>query len=216
MGLFEGSPEVNLEIVAQQLQLLSRQRGQPRPEEALALLMSRIFGLSQALPPFDADRLSAEAGELDLLAGAGLLVRKLALLKERNGAKTDAFVLDQLIALIGRVAEMEEASEAERSRLQTQYGLEAERSVEMLKLAARTCATRAVLACGFMWIYNRDVLGSCFADGDWLVLCLARVVDPQGLDRDLLYQEQEARIADTLRLYHEEKRLFSLLPIHLA
>ena len=52
--------------------------------------------------------------------------------------------------------------------------------------------------------------------GDWLVLCLARVVDPDGLDRDLVYQEQEARIADTLRLLYEEKRLFSLIPIQLA
>jgi alkylation response protein AidB-like acyl-CoA dehydrogenase len=216
MSLFDGSPEANLEIVAQQLQLLAVRRGPSRDEDALALLMSRIFGLSQALPPFDVDRVSAEACGLELLADAELLVRKLALVKACDGAKPYAFVLDQLIALVKRIAEMEEAGEAERSRLQTQYGLEAERSVVMFKLAARTCALRAVLTCGFMWIYNRDELGSFFRDGDWLVLCLARVVDPEGLDRDLLYQEQESRIADTLRLYHEENRLFSLIPIHLA
>ena len=136
VNLFDGSPVVNLEVIAQQLRLLSEQRGQPRDEEALALLTRRIFDLSQALPPFDADRLSLEARGGDLLAGVGLL-RKLALLKERDGAKPDAFVLDQLIGLIGRVAEMEEACEAERSRIETQYGREAERSAEMLKLAAR-------------------------------------------------------------------------------
>lgn len=144
------------------------------------------------------------------------MLRELALLEERDGAKPDAFVLDQLIGLIGRVAAMEAACEAERSRIETQYGREAERSAEMLKLAVRTCALRAVLACGYMWLYNHDELGSFFASGDWLVLCLARVVDPEGLDGDLVYQEQEARIADTLHLYHEEKRLFSLIPIHLA
>ncbi|MGZ6321167.1 MAG: acyl-CoA dehydrogenase family protein [Ktedonobacterales bacterium] len=216
ISLFDGSPVVNLEVVSQQLRLLSQQRGQPRDEEALALLMSQMFGLSQALPPFDADRLSLEACGGDLLAGVGLLLRKLALLKERDGAKPSAVVLDQLIGLIGRVVDMEGACEAERSRIQTQYGLEAERSAEMLKLAARTCTLRAVLACGYMWLYNHDELNASFAAGDWLVLCLARVVDPQGLDRDLVYQEQEARIADTLRLYHEEKRLFSLIPIQLA
>jgi alkylation response protein AidB-like acyl-CoA dehydrogenase len=216
VSLFDGSPAVNLEAVSRQLQLLSQRRGQPRDEEALALLMSQIFGLSQALPPFAADRLSAEACGADLLAGAALLLRRLVLLKARDGAKPDAFVLDQLIGLTGRVAEMEEACEVERSRIETQYGREAERSVEMFKLAARTCALRAALACGFLWLYNHDELGSFFGAGDWLVLCLARVVDPQGLDRDLVYREQEARIADTLRLYHEEKRLFSLIPIHLA
>jgi hypothetical protein len=213
ISLFDGSPVVNLEVVSQQLQLHSQQRGQPRDEE---LLMSQIFGLSQALPPFDADRLSLEACGGDLLAGVGLLLRKLALLKERDGAKPDASVLDQLISLIGRVGEMEKACEAERSRIGTQYGREAERSVEMFKLAARTCALRAVLACGFLWLYNYDELDAFFAAGDWLVLCLARVIDPQGLERDLVYREQEARIADTLRVYHEEKRLFSLIPIRIA
>ena len=125
-------------------------------------------------------------------------------------------MLDQLIGLIGRVAEMEEACEAERSRIEARYGGEAERSTEMFKLAARICALRAALACGYMWLYNRDDLGPFFAAGDWLLLCLARVVDPEGLDRDLVYGEQEARIAETLRLYHEEKRLLSLIPIRLA
>jgi hypothetical protein len=215
VSLFDGSPVVDLEAIAEQLRLLSEQRGQPRDEEARALLMRRIFDLSQALPPFDADRLSLAARGGDLLAGVELL-RRLALLEERDGAKPDAFVLDQLIGLIGRIAEMEEACEAERSRIETQYGPEAERSAEMFKLAARICALRAVLACGYMWLYNRDDLGSFLAAGDWLVLCLARVVDPEGLDRDLVYGEQEARIADTLRFYHEEKRLFSLIPIQLA
>ena len=211
----DGGPAVNLEVIAAQLPVLSEQRGEPRDNEALALLMSQIFRLSQVLPPFDADRLSLEARGGDLLAGVGLL-RELALLKERGGAKPEAFVLDQLIGLVGRVAVMEEACQAERLRIQSQYGQGAERSAEMLKLAARTCALRAVVACGSMWLYSRDELGSFFAAGDWLLLCLARVVDPDGLDRDLVYQEQEARIADTLRLLYEEKRLFSLIPIHLA
>jgi hypothetical protein len=146
----------------------------------------------------------------------GLLLGKLAVLKERGGARADASLLEQLIGLFGRVAEMAEACETERSRIVMQVGGEAEQSAEMFKLAARMCSVRAVLACGFMWLHNHDELGSFFGSGEWLVLCLARLVDPQGLDRDLVYQEQEEHIADTLRLYHEEKRLFSLVPIQLA
>jgi hypothetical protein len=216
LGLFDGDPAVNLEVIAGQLRLLSERRGQPCDAEARSRLMGQIFGLSQTLPRFDAGRFSEETRGSDLLAGVGLLRRELAMLKERDGGKPDAFLLGQLIGLIGRVAEMEAACEAERSRIETQYGGEAERSGEMLKLAARTCALRAALACGYLWLHNCDELGAFFAAGDWLVLCLARVVDPEGLDRDLVYQEQEARVADTLRLYHEEKRLFSLIPIHLA
>ena len=217
VSLLDGGPAINLKVVAGQLRLLSERRGQRGDAEALAPLMGRIFGLSQALPPFDAGRLALEApGGDDILAGVGLLRRELGLLKERAGAKPDAFLLDQLIGLIGRVAEMAEACAAERSRIETRYGAEADRSAEMLELAARTCALRAALACGYLWLYNRDELGPFFAAGDWLLLSVVRVVDPEALDRDLVYQEQEARIADTLRLYHEENRLFSLIPIHVA
>ena len=78
VNLFDGSPVVDLAVIAQQLRLLSEQRGQPHDEAALALLTRRIFELSQALPPFDAARLAPEARGGDLLAGVGLL-RKLAL-----------------------------------------------------------------------------------------------------------------------------------------
>src|SRR5262249_27753771 len=45
VSLFHGGLVVNLEVIAQQLRLLSQQRGQPRDEEALARLMRQIFGL---------------------------------------------------------------------------------------------------------------------------------------------------------------------------
>jgi hypothetical protein len=68
-----------------------------------------------------------------------------------------------------------------------------------------------------MWLHNRETLGEFFAQGEWLVLCLQRLMaifDPsRRLQAETPYVANVAR--ELVRRY-EENRLFSIIPLQLA
>jgi hypothetical protein len=67
-----------------------------------------------------------------------------------------------------------------------------------------------------MWLYNRQLLGEFFAQGEWLALSLHRLLRTL---RPLPYSISEAYkenlVQELLKLYREDK-LFSIVPFQLA
>ena len=67
-----------------------------------------------------------------------------------------------------------------------------------------------------MWLYNRQVLGDFFAQGEWLVLSLHRLLRTV---RPLPYSIAEDYVKNVaqelVKLYREDK-LFSIVPFQLA
>jgi hypothetical protein len=88
------------------------------------------------------------------------------------------------------------------------------RSDAMFDLARRYAGLHAAACCIELWIHNASSGDEFFARGDWLVLCLARLLGEQTRQSPAL-REVADRVLDRLCALHREHRLFSLFPIEL-
>jgi predicted nucleic-acid-binding protein len=98
------------------------------------------------------------------------------------------------------------------------YGANLNRTPEIFELAKRYCVLHAACACVQVWIYNKDLLRDYIARGEWLALCLNRLLSIFSPSRTLEvcfpdYIENAAQ--ELLKLYKEDK-LFSIIPLQLA
>ncbi|NEP85382.1 MAG: acyl-CoA dehydrogenase [Okeania sp. SIO2C2] len=213
ISVFDGSTVVNLHSLILQFRQLTKQRSRRNyaKMEAIKSRLEIIFSLEKQLPTFEPEKLEIVGrGSDDALQGLEIALEQLKALKTAN---INTKVLEQITTLTECVIEEVNAHDQQIANSAFEFGHD--QSPELFEIAKKYCALHAAAACLHMWIYNREILGDFFAGGEWLVLCLNRLLQPFGHSRkvDQLYWEKVTQ--EMLKLDNENK-IFSIVPFQLA
>jgi alkylation response protein AidB-like acyl-CoA dehydrogenase len=215
ISMFDGSTVVNLHALLLQLRQLAKYRARQKDRnlDALSARLEASFGLDQPLPAFDGRKLElVSRGADDVLQGLGLAIAKLHQLQAEPSVDPD--VLQQVITLAEMVQAELNALDTHLTTATFEYGHD--QSPESFELAKQYCTLHAAAACIHMWLYNRHHLGEFFAQGEWLALCLRRLMLSFRLEKDLPPRLNDAAIAQELVRLYQEDRMFSIVPFQLA
>lgn len=213
ISVFDGSTVVNLHSLILQFRQLTKQRSRRNSAkmEAIKSRLEIIFSLEKQLPTFEPEKLEIVGrGADDALQGLEIALEQLKALKTAN---INTKVLEQITALTECVIAEVNAHDQQIANSAFEFGHD--QSPELFEIAKNYCALHAAAACVHMWIYNREILGEFFAGGEWLVLCLNRLLQPFGHSQkvDQLYWEKVTQ--EMLKLDNENK-IFSIVPFQLA
>ncbi|NEP84143.1 MAG: acyl-CoA dehydrogenase, partial [Okeania sp. SIO3B3] len=213
ISVFDGSTVVNLHSLILQFRQLTKQRSRRNSAkmEAIKSRLEIIFSLEKQLPTFEPEKLEIVGrGADDALQGLEIALEQLKDLKTDN---LNTKVLEQITALTECV--IEEVNSHDEQIADSAFEFGHDQSPELFEIAKNYCVLHAAAACVHMWIYNREILGEFFASGEWLVLCLNRLLQPFGHSQkvDQLYWEKVTQ--EMLKLYDENK-VFSIVPFQLA
>ncbi|MDY7003064.1 MAG: acyl-CoA dehydrogenase [Cyanobacteriota bacterium] len=213
ISVFDGSTTVNLHSLILQFRQLTKHRSRRNSAkmEAIKSRLEIIFSLEKQLPTFEPEKLEIVGrGADDALQGLEIALEQLKDLKTDN---LNTKVLEQITALTECVIAEVNAHDELIANSAFEFGHD--QSPELFEIAKNYCALHAAAACVHMWIYNREILGEFFAGGEWLVLCLNRLLQPFGRSQkvDQLYWEKVTQ--EMLKLYDENK-VFSIVPFQLA
>jgi hypothetical protein len=215
ISMFDGSSIVNLHALILQLRPLTKYRakGNSRTMSALKTRLEAIFSLEKSVPPFEPNNLELFGrGMDDSLQGLEIALDMLEGLK--NSDEVDAEILENLLMLGNLVLEELNAHDEQISQSKFEYGHD--QSPELFEIAKKYCTLHAASACLHTWLYNRSILGEFFAQGEWLVLSLHRLLRTL---RPLPYTLSEVYIENVaqelLKLYRENQH-FSIVPFQLA
>jgi alkylation response protein AidB-like acyl-CoA dehydrogenase len=215
VSLFDGSSVVNLHAIALQLRQLAKHRTQadPRRREELASCLAALFSLQRPLPAFDPSTLTlSNRGCNDVLQGIEVSLAYLETLH-----KEPAVAPEVLQTIIGLTRDILIALDTQDNRLRSLPITKGYREPpELFTLAKHYCILHTAATCLHMWLYNRTHLGDFFAQGEWLALCLHKLMATLQPWRELpacVHIEPMAR--ELVRLYNED-RLFSIVPFQLA
>jgi alkylation response protein AidB-like acyl-CoA dehydrogenase len=177
VGLFDGSSHVNLNIIAGQLGQLTQYgkaaEGVPPAAEVLANL-EQVCTLRRTMPDFDPGKLLMTNRGRDELQ-RGLLLAEEQLDAQLEGAGVPRTVATDLRLLIQRFAhERRNLERVVRGLVLKQEDMRV--SVKGFALSKTYCILHAAAACYYIWLFNRSSLNDAFASGEWLVLCLSRLL----------------------------------------
>lgn len=198
------SSVINLSHLAPQLQQLSRKNGS---DAGRSERLAAIFSLKRPLPPFDASRLSlTNRGQDDVFRG---LEDAVALLKD-GSARGEVVELSE--ALLVEI----EAWHRALAELISREGQAFSTAPEAFELARRYITLHAAAACVYLWLHNRSELNEFFARGEWLALCLNRLLIMFQPRRPALPAEFIENVMQQMKRLYEEDRLFSVIPMQLA
>ncbi len=221
ISVFDGSTVVNLHALLLQLRQLvkSRARYAGQASEKLQSRLQAVFDLTAPLPAFDGNQLElvSRSGD-DVLIGLDLLVAKLHELKAQDESTPNGLqptVLDQILALLGLV--QGELTDLEQQVSSSTFQFGHDQAPEWFELAKRYCVLQTAATCVFMWVYNRHHAPTAFfSSGEWVVLCLHRLLQSLLPAKALPPRLDDTAIADELLRLHRDGRLFSLIPFQLA
>ncbi|GFZ91168.1 acyl-CoA dehydrogenase [Okeania sp. KiyG1] len=213
ISVFDGSTTVNLHALILQFRQLTKNRSRRNSAkmEGIKSRLEIIFSLDKQLPTFEPEKLEIVGrGADDALQGLEIALEQL---KDLKAANLNTKVLEQITALTECVIAEVNAHDEQIANSAFEFGHD--QSPELFEIAKNYCALHAAASCVHMWIYNREILGEFFADGEWLVLCLNRLLQPFGHSQkvDQLYWEKVTQ--EMLKLYNENK-VFSIVPFQLA
>jgi hypothetical protein len=200
------SSVINLSHLATQLQPLSRRNGSrndARRDERLAA----IFSLKRQLPAFDASRLSlTNRGQDDVFSG---LEDAVARLKEGPALQEIVELSEALLAEI-------ETWDRALAELIARKGHAYSTAPEAFELARRYITLHAGAACLYLWLHNRDAFDEFFARGEWLALCLNRILTSFQPSRPAPPARFVDNVTQQMKKLYEADRLFSIIPMQLA
>ncbi|MGF1541648.1 MAG: acyl-CoA dehydrogenase [Pleurocapsa sp.] len=215
ISMFDGSTVVNLHALMLQFRQTTkyRQRRQPQLMEKIQQRLQTIFSLEKPAPNFEPEKLDLFGrGADDCLQGLEIALSQLQELAENS--EIDGEVVVKLIDLGNLI--LEELDAHDEFITQSKFEFGHEQSPELFEIAKKYCTLHAAAACLHMWIYNRQLLGGFFAQGEWLVLSIHRLLRTI---RPLPYSISDAyieNVAQELVKLHQENKLFSIVPIQLA
>ncbi|WUH97616.1 acyl-CoA dehydrogenase [Spirillospora sp. NBC_00431] len=203
-SIFEGTTHVNLANVAAQLPFLIDPPEETGGEDEL---LAGLFRWTRTPPPWAPDgrmlQLTNE-GRDEIGQRFDMISDELLTAANAHAAPGVAAELKELMSDIGGMrAKVEQdirASEGDTS------------SVAALARAKRYCELHAMSSCVLTWLHNRHEFGGPFADGQWLVLCLQRLLQRARPDT-LLAEEFLPSLEDAMFRDFDEGRWFSLLSL---
>lgn len=217
VSLFDGSTRVNLSLIASQLGQVAHYEEMidiPAPDEVMAQLQ-RVCTFQYALPEFDLDKLAlTNRGRDDLRLG---LLQAVEQFEAHFGADHETTAAEKDLKLLLRrfVQERQKLDQAVRDLVAQQGDIHI--SVEGFELATTHCILHAASACYYMWLFNRTTLEEGLAAGDWLVLCLVRLLKLLYPREELVSSQPYAeRVTQTLLQLLQQDRMFGIAPIQFA
>ncbi|MCL9684715.1 acyl-CoA dehydrogenase [Legionella maioricensis] len=191
IGLFDGSSQVNLALIAGNLLPQASMRGTKSSQDLKKL--EQIFNMNQDCPDFDAEQLRLFTHEEDdILAG----------LSEINSEPIDhlvALIREEMVRLDQQLVHLKER------KLFDPRGLTA------FRLAERYCWIFAASCCLHIWFYNQDSLGEELKSTTWLNLAIQLILDKLHVNHPVDAAMQEI-MAEHLCTFHQQNKLFSVIP----
>jgi alkylation response protein AidB-like acyl-CoA dehydrogenase len=195
VGLFDGSSQVNLSLIAGNLLPQAGMRGTSSGDNLYKL--EQIFSLNKENIAFNGTGLGLFMHtEDDILAG-------LRWLKSES--------LEPLIMAVQ--AELDKLDK-QVLHLKKQKLFEA-RSLEAFQLAERYCWIFAASCCLYFWHFNREVLAKELQDIEWITLAIQLILAKLGVDSSIKSGLRESMSARLLAFY-EQNTMFSVLPTQLS
>ncbi len=216
ISMFDGSTVVNLHALILQLRQLSKSRAKRKAQTILEMQarLETIFSLEKPVPKFEPQKLELFGrGADDPLQGLEIALQQLENLRGES-EDVDPEVLAHLLTLGNMV--LEELNAHDHLIANSKFEFGHEQSPELFEVAQKYCTLHAAAACLHMWLYNRKGLADFFAQGEWLVLSLHRLLRslrPMPYSISDTYVENVAQ--ELLSLYQADK-LFSIVPLQLA
>ena len=195
VGLFDGSSQVNLSLIAGNLLPQAGMRGSAGL--ANGAFLEQIFDMSLCCPDFEGDKLRLFTHEEDAIF-AGLL----ALDCEPINPLIQA-IREQITLLDQRILNLRD------EQLLDPRGLAA------FRLAEQYCWIFAACCCLQFWYYNRTLLSEVLRDTAWITLAVQLVLNKLNSTSFIDQQLQEV-MADHLCLLYRQNKLFSVIPVPLA
>jgi alkylation response protein AidB-like acyl-CoA dehydrogenase len=195
VGLFDGSSQVNLSLIASNLLPQVGMRG-TKSENDLSCL-EQLFNLQLPCLCFEEDKMSLFCHEEDDIV-AGLI-------------KIDSKPIALLVT----------ALQQEIARLDQKISLlKEQKQFDPRGLAAFKCAEHyswifAACCCVQFWYYNQATLAEELKDTAWLSLALQFILNKLGSNQTLDKALQE-KSAQTLCHYFQQKKMFSVIPTKIA
>ncbi|MBL7481240.1 acyl-CoA dehydrogenase [Legionella bononiensis] len=195
VGLFDGSTQVNLSLIAGNLLPQVRMRGTNALVDSEQL--KRMFHLESPCPPFEGDNLSLFTHEEDDVF-AGLM-------------QLDCEPINHLIAA---VRDEIKTLDQQISQLREQKVFDA-RSLPAFRLAEHYCWIYAACCCLQFWYHNHHSLSHELKDINWLNLALQFILNKLDSSR-LIESDLQEKMADHLCAYYQQKKLFAVISTKIA
>lgn len=215
VSLFDGSTVVNLHVIALQLRHLASQRRKTssRHPADLAPQLAALFTLATPLPEFPAAQLTLwNHGRDDVVQGLGIAAGRLQQL--RVDATVDPEIVQTLCLFTQEIAAHLETLGTTLQDIPLTKGYH--EPPALFELAQQYCTWHAAVTCIHLWLYNRQCLGPFFARGEWLALCVHRLLRMWQPRRAPLSSPQVDRMIQELLKFDDDCRLFSMVPFRLA
>ncbi|MFA1541120.1 acyl-CoA dehydrogenase family protein [Actinomadura monticuli] len=203
-SIFEGTTHVNLANVAGQLPFLIDPPDETGREDEL---LADLFCWTRTPPPWEPDgrilQLTNEGRDEVGQRFEEIAEEVLSAANAHAGPGVAAELKDLVAGIGGLRAKVDEGirtSEGDTS------------SVAALARAKRYCELHAMVSCMLTWLHNRHAFGGAFAEGQWLVLCLQRLLQRAQPDA-VLSEEFLPSLEDVMFRASGERRWFSLLSL---
>ncbi|HAU1192127.1 TPA: acyl-CoA dehydrogenase [Legionella pneumophila] len=195
VGLFDGSTQVNLSLIAGNLLPQAGMRGKNRAEHSEKI--EKIFNVRLSCPPFKEDGLGLFTHEEDdVLAGIMCL---------------NSTPINPLITTIRHEIEKLDQEVNHLHDLK----LFDPRSLTVFRLAEKYCWIFAASCCLQFWHYNQGTLSDGLQNTEWLDLAMQLILKRLNSGSMIDSVLQEA-MSELLYSFFQKKQLFSIMPIHIA
>jgi len=211
------SSVINLSYLSQQIQTLAKYRAKADllNDRELRSRLKSIFALQEPASDFDPKNLSLyNHGRDDVLQGLSSTLADLRDLRMEPSIAPG--LLEKIISLAERVIEEANALDRTLTDETVKKDMAFTKSPENFELANRYCILNAAAACAHTWLYNRGTLGDFFAKGEWLALCLDRLMRTFQPHRAISSRPYVGEVAQEMVRRYKEGRLFSVIELQLA
>ncbi|MBI2786105.1 MAG: acyl-CoA dehydrogenase [Legionella longbeachae] len=195
VGLFDGSSQVNLSLIAGSLLPQAGMRGSCSSNQLAQL--EHIFDLNNICPKFSMERLGLFThAEDDILAG-------LTVLESEQIKPLVIAIRAEITRLDKQVMKLKEQKQFDP------------RGLAAFRLAEEYCWIFAASCCLHFWHYNQELLSKELWGLEWINLAIQLILKKLHTNAGIESTLQES-MADHLCSFYQQHKMFSVLPINLA
>ncbi|MBD2439003.1 acyl-CoA dehydrogenase family protein [Nostoc sp. FACHB-110] len=215
VSMFHAGTYLNLSTIGAALQFQPTVDIDAQRYAEIESSLESIFALDQELPAFEPERLELFSRKRnDILQGMVVAINQLQSLQMKSEVNLEVIttLLSQANTILSEISTQQTVFKDMKRR----YGRDLEKSPELFELAEKHCAVHTAAACLYMWLYNRKQLGEFFAQGEWLVLCLHKLMGLLHHSQQPLPTSYRENVATELQKLYEQNQLFSIVPLKLA
>ncbi|WP_133128310.1 acyl-CoA dehydrogenase [Legionella nagasakiensis] len=196
VGLFDGSSQVNLFIIAGHLVPQAKLRAQTKQTNQQRL--NQIFNFTKAIPAFTGKGLNCFNHTVDEVI-AGILTLKSAKINSLI-----SLIYDEIMQFDQRILYLHE------------HALLDNRGLEAFRLAEQYCWIFAASCTLLVWFYNQKHLSEELQNDDWLTLAIQLILNRINKNSVRIEPDLQYSVASILNQFYDEKKMFSMLPIHIT